>query len=251
MEHRRENKLPQPGGLTPERETSDAEVSIRRRQLPTPPTSVHFQPIPRSMTLEELQAFRKRIANTRLGNSIAAMASANRGRMRGALAMASHTYHPLPDPDADSVDGDLVDSVMTHDGQSRAPTGGSDVVINGAQLRGSSAVEPGVNFELQGDRRILSNQKSSTVVHVDTASQLPNPPFVMGGQGIHLGVRSLDFHDVSPIIIIFIRQHKCDISKYNIDNEYIIITTVHYNAHEIRRVKKYSSYSSSANVIDY
>ena len=75
----------QPGGLTPERKSSDSEVSVGRRRLPTPPTSVHSRPIPRSITLEELHAFRERIANTRLGNSISAMAKANSSRMRGAL----------------------------------------------------------------------------------------------------------------------------------------------------------------------
>lgn len=130
MEHRREDALPQPGELTPENTSSDAGVSIGRRRLPTPPTSVHSRPIPRSMTLEELHAFRERIANTRLGHSISAMAKANSGRMRGALGMTRHTFNTLHEPNADSVDRNVVDSdIMTHRGQLRAQAGGSDVVI--------------------------------------------------------------------------------------------------------------------------
>ena len=130
MEHHRGDALPKPGGLTPERKSSDSEVSIGRRRLPTPPTSVHSRPIPRSMTLEELHAFRERIANTRLGLSIAAMAKANSSRMRDTLGLASRTYNPLPDQIADSVDGNGVDdNVMTRRGQSRARAGGSNVVI--------------------------------------------------------------------------------------------------------------------------
>ena len=105
-EHRREDALPQPGELTPENTSSDAGVSIGRRRLPTPPTSVHSRPIPRSMTLEELHAFRERIANTRLGHSISAMAKANSGRMRGALGMTRHTFNTLHESSADSVDRD-------------------------------------------------------------------------------------------------------------------------------------------------
>ena len=127
MEHRREDILPQPGGLTPGRKSSDSEVSVGRRRLPTPPTSVHSRPIPHSITLEELHAFRERIANTRLGNSISAMAKANSSRMRGALGMTRHTYNPLPEPIADSVDRNVVDNdIMTHRGQLRARVG--DVV---------------------------------------------------------------------------------------------------------------------------
>jgi hypothetical protein len=105
--------------------------SNRRRQLPTPHTSTHFRPIPRSITLVELQALRECIANTRLGDSIAAMAKANSSCMRGTLGMATHSYHPPPDTNADSADRNRVDdNVMTHRGQSfRARAGGGDVVI--------------------------------------------------------------------------------------------------------------------------
>ena len=130
MEHSNERAQPQSGGLTRERKGSDAEVSICRRQLPTPPTSVHVQPIPRSLTLAELQAFCKRIANTRLGDSICALAMANNNRMRGTLEMDSNSYHLSPDTIADSADRNRInDNVMTHRIQSRARVDGGDVVI--------------------------------------------------------------------------------------------------------------------------
>ena len=51
--------------------------------------------------------------------------------MRGALGMNRHTFNTLPEPIADSVDRNVVDNdIMTHRGQLRARTGGSDVVIH-------------------------------------------------------------------------------------------------------------------------
>lgn len=96
-----------------------------RRQLPTPHTSVPFQTIPRSISLVELRAFRKRIANTHLGNSICAEANTNNDRMRRALGTAGHTLHSLPESMADSVNN----NVMTPHSQSGARAGGNVVVM--------------------------------------------------------------------------------------------------------------------------
>jgi hypothetical protein len=123
MAHFSDTTTPQPtGGYTPgigELKTpGDFEISIGRRRLPTPPTTAPRAPTPR-MSIDELKAFKERIAGTRLGQSISYTA-----RSRGALGMI-HSR-----PNANPMQGiGLVNSITTP-ARSEARAGGGEFVTD-------------------------------------------------------------------------------------------------------------------------
>jgi hypothetical protein len=90
--------------------------------LPTRPTTAPRASTPR-ISLDELKAFRERIARTRLGHSISYMA-----RSRGALGMI-HPSRTEPRSNANLQQGIGLSNIITHHDRSDARAGGSDEVI--------------------------------------------------------------------------------------------------------------------------
>ena len=127
---------PPAGGLMPEMQElftpRDTEVSIGRRRLPTPPTSATHSPVPRSMTVAEVIAFRERLAKARSGQSSSATIGSR--RLRGALGVISQSHNPLSLPIANPDDVQHANTVMTDRSRLQARAGGGDAVIMPEQV---------------------------------------------------------------------------------------------------------------------